>query len=243
MAKSKRQSWMSDAQYQYFKDWYDDSDDSVKTTFDQTSSDNSIVGAVLTAGAMVAAGYVVGSLLDAQQQEQIRGEVQDAKNAAPDELKSQIEASSLIYDQLQNTLLPVGNEPVDGVILNTLFNENYILTQDEVTQYNNLLQDTAQLGRVSDPYNVENKAFSDAQQIQEMVGTFGSTEGRTQGTLSTWQGQEVKIPWITMGDEKVCDDCAAAEADGPYLPEDYPPPFHYLDRCYPGDAEISMPDL
>lgn len=233
---------LTDTQLIWVDLWEENNESDISTSFQQTANDNSVLADLLVLGAMVAGAYTVGSLLDAQQQLQIQGELKDVQSTAPDELMSQIGQTPNILEDLAIMVTPDVGVDVDGSVYQYLTQDDlnyYTLSKDDITQYQNLQNELSMYGRVSDPFTVENIAFNNAQNIQEQIGLFGAVEGQAQGTLDTFRGEDVEIPWETMGDEKVCDDCFQREAEGPYSPDDYPPPQHYMDRCTPGVAELA----
>lgn len=117
---------------------------------------------------------------------------------------------------------------------------NYVFSDDEIAQYNQLKEDLQQYGRCADPATVENKAFSDAERVNDNIGMFGGTEAYKAGLIDTYAGYSdqtgtlVLIPWICAGGNP-CAECEDIEAAGPYLPWEYPEPPHYACCCLPGD--------
>jgi len=115
---------------------------------------------------------------------------------------------------------------------------SHYFSDEEIAQYQTLSEEIRQYGRLEDPKTIENKAFSDAQRISDMTGSFGNIEGWKAGYLDSAMFYDVKIPWVTAGDDKVCDDCKEKEANGPYYPDEYPEPDHYGCRCGPEEPIV-----
>jgi hypothetical protein len=233
---------LTDSQSLWMDYWINNQDDILSTPFKQTSDDNSVLADLLIMGGIVAGAYTVGSLLDAQQQLQVQNEIKDVQSTAPDELMSQIGQTPSVLEDMAMMVSPDTGVSVSGDVYQYLTQDDlnyYTLSQDDISQYQSLQDELSMYGRVSDKDSVDNIAFNNAQNIQEQIGLFGATEGNVQGTLEPFKGQDVLIPWETMGDDKVCDDCEQAEADGPYKPDEYPGPQHYGDRCTPGVAELA----
>ena len=106
---------------------------------------------------------------------------------------------------------------------------NFGFNQAQVDEYQQMSDELSMYGRVADPDTIENIAFQNAQTISEQMGTFGYIDASKQGTLDTYRnlqdkGYTVLIPWETEGDERVCDECEALEAQEGFAPWDYPPP-------------------
>lgn len=122
------------------------------------------------------------------------------------------------------------------------------LAPEELAQLDQMMEDAKQYGRMSDPKTAENLTFNNQSTIAEKMGMFGSVEADKQGRLQCYADQPVLIPWVTAGDENVCEDCEELAARGPYRPENYPEAPHYGCRCGPGDpildlSNATLPDI
>ena len=92
-------------------------------------------------------------------------------------------------------------------------------------------------------------AISDAQNNSDSLGLYGFIVGYNSGFLEsglyasalvTGAGTLlIKIPWVTVGDENVCDECESLESEGPFSIWDYPAYPHFGCRCEPGEPEIT----
>jgi len=121
------------------------------------------------------------------------------------------------------------------------------LSPNELSHLNQMMEEGKQYGRVSDPKTAENITFNNESRITEQIGQFGYHESSVQGNLDTAAMEGILFPWVTVGDENVCDDCLEMEANGPYPANNYPEAQHYGDRCnepfpdpiiaLPGDVE------
>lgn len=117
------------------------------------------------------------------------------------------------------------------------------LVPEDLTHLNQMMEESKQYGRMSDPKTAENLTFNNQSNIAERVGQFGYHESSTQGSLNTAAMEGVYFPWVTVGDANVCEDCLDMEANGPYPADDYPEAQHYGDRCnepFP-DPIIALP--
>jgi hypothetical protein len=225
-------------------------DGEVETVHKQAADDNNLLGSLLITGAIILGAYSVGRLLDDAEKRQIQEEIQNVYSTAPDELKSRIEQTAQVYNTAQEIVLP--ETPIEGSIYSYLIqSDSYSMTQAELTQYQNLMEGLKHetlASNLADPRTVENIAFRNAQSIQEKIGSFGALEAEKQGRLSVWKavqdaGHIVLIPWETMGDEKVCDDCYQTAEEGPYPPDEFPAPLHFLDRCYDGEPILELSNV
>lgn len=82
------------------------------------------------------------------------------------------------------------------------------------------------------------KSFQNASDIADKIGLFGGVEGDKQGMLDVYQQGNVMIPWVTAGDDTVCEDCQQLADESPYSADSYPEPPHFGCRCEPGDPEV-----
>ena len=129
-----------------------------------------------------------------------------------------------------------------------VINDAENLAPEELSHLNQMMEEGKQYGRASDPKTAENITFNHQSQIAEQTGMFGGVEAEKQGRLQCYADQPVLIPWVTVGDDNVCDDCQDRADEGPYKPEDFPEAQHYGDRCQPGDpildlSGVDIPDI
>lgn len=112
-----------------------------------------------------------------------------------------------------------------------------ILPEKELLRLQQIYNDTRAYNLVSNPNTIENLAWRNAQNISERTGMYGMIESDKEGLLQVYQNVYVKvlIPWVTAGDDHVCEDCQDLADNGPYPPEDYPEPPHFGCRCEPGE--------
>lgn len=120
----------------------------------------------------------------------------------------------------------------------------FVFNNKELESFRQLGEQIKHLGRIEDPRTIEMRAFKNAEQISDMLGMFGDFEAWKSGMLDRYLQYEnmlnarIMIPWVTMGDENVCNDCLELEANGSYSPDEYPEPPHFGCRCEPGEPEI-----
>lgn len=120
------------------------------------------------------------------------------------------------------------------------------LNPNELQKYANKLSKDLKLdNKFANIFNQYNKTFRDAQKIADSIGMFGYVESNKLGQLNYYKSVlsssefEVRIPFESVGDRRVCATCRSLESGGPYLVEEYPPAPHYGCRCSPGKPEIS----
>lgn len=105
------------------------------------------------------------------------------------------------------------------------------LIPDDLTHLNQMMEEGKQYGRMSDPKTAENITYNNSSNISERIGQFGYHEASVQGNLEVAKNEGILFPWVSVGDNNVCDECLELEADGPYPADDYPESPHYGDRC------------
>lgn len=105
------------------------------------------------------------------------------------------------------------------------------LTPEEFNHLNQMMEEAKQYGRMSDPKTAENITFRNESARADAIGQFGYHESSVQGNLSMAAGEGIFFPWVSVGDDNVCDDCLDLEAGGPYPADNYPESPHYGDRC------------
>ena len=87
-------------------------------------------------------------------------------------------------------------------------------------------------------------AFTTAETRLDQMGVYAFTQSHKYGLLGTFMAAEVVLglvlvaDWLTMEDDRVCEDCQAMAEAGPYPVALWPPEQHFGDRCYPGDVYI-----
>lgn len=122
------------------------------------------------------------------------------------------------------------------------------LSPEQLGHLNQMMEDAKQYGRMSDPKTAENISFNNQSIIAEKLGMFGGVEADKQSRIQCYIGLPVLIPWVTAGDDAVCDDCQDKADNGPYKPEEFPEADHYGCRCGPGDpiwdlSSAELPDI
>ena len=178
---------------------------------------------------------------------EFNGTFNDAQKQLDDTFNLGDLLTSLLIGQTILDLLPDGTNLNDVIDLPDKINlpDDFTLpTQSEIDQYQQLLDELNQYGRIEDPETQEYKYWQWQQDIADKIGSFGDLESQKQGDLDLYKGQQVMIPWVTAGDDNVCEDCAELEANGPYPPDEFPEPPHYGCRCNDpmADPVITSPE-
>jgi len=106
-----------------------------------------------------------------------------------------------------------------------------IVNTNDITHLNGMIGEAKAQNIISARPYAENIAFQNEQNIADKMGMFGGIEAEKQGSLTESYGLGVVFPWVTQGDESVCEDCADLESGGPYPADDYPEPPHFGCRC------------
>jgi hypothetical protein len=121
--------------------------------------------------------------------------------------------------------MPDSNEAI------ALIHDAENLSPEELSHLEQMMEEAKQYGRMSDPKTAENITFNNQSSIAEQAGQFGYHESSVQGNLEVAKNEGILFPWVSVGDDNVCDECLELEADGPYPADDYPESPHYGDRC------------
>ncbi len=93
-------------------------------------------------------------------------------------------------------------------------------------------------------YNYLDNAFLTAQTNLDKAGMYGWIESNKAGLLETFAvagtilGAVIVAPWVTMGDDNVCEECLDLAANGPYSVLFWPADPHFGCRCGQGEIEI-----
>ena len=112
----------------------------------------------------------------------------------------------------------------------------YIYSQDELNQFKQLQDYLLQHGRLEDPRTIENTSMRWAEQSNDKMGMFTDIEAYKSGSLDAYiqaqieYGASIEIPWNPTG-PNTCDDCMAMVDEGPFEPQNFPPPVHFGDQC------------
>lgn len=89
-----------------------------------------------------------------------------------------------------------------------------------------------------------NPAFNGAQNRLDQMGMYGYLKTHHLGMLtglmagSLIMGALLIADWVTMGDDKVCDECQEMEAGSPYSVMEWPEERHFGDRCWMDNIRI-----
>jgi len=210
-------------------DWNQDDQDNYDSTYQQVSKDQDQLGDwILAAITLTATGQVLSKLSEK--------DIEVIKEEITKEASTYLEVTPMQIDEMVANIIPLQEVTIP---FRTEVFSNFIDEKD-LSYYQQLSEQFKQYGRIEDPKSVENLHWQNQQSIMDQVGLFGNTESTKYGMLdsfiksNTTSDSIIMIPWVCAGDN-TCEDCLEIEANGPYLPEDYPEPPHYGCECLPGD--------